>query len=128
MNIKKQKGFSFVEVLIVMAIVAVLSSVIVPSLSQFTRKARRAEAITALLNTKKEYEQFYTKNSSYPVSNANLPADTKHYDFSSTVTGREYTLTATGLLGQVNDKVDDESCKELTIDNTGYTNPPECWR
>lgn len=123
----KKSGFTLVELIIVMAVVAILASVVIPSFSKHVRTSRRSEAITTLLTTHRNYEQYYSENGSYPTSNTELPSNSDYYQYSSTVSGKIYTITATAQSGQTADEDRGQSCSSLSINNTGYMAPPECW-
>ena len=45
--VKVQKGFTLIELMIVIAIIGILAAVAVPQYSQYTKRARFAEVITA---------------------------------------------------------------------------------
>ena len=45
--VKTQKGFTLIELMIVIAIIGILAAVAVPQYSQYTKRARFAEVITA---------------------------------------------------------------------------------
>ena len=58
-------GFSLIELLIVVVIVAILGMVAVPSYRQYSIRAQRTEAKTALLQLAANQERFYLQNNTY---------------------------------------------------------------
>lgn len=62
---KKQKGFTLVELMITVAIVAILVAVAYPSYTSSVNKGRRADAQNALLNFAALQERFYSDRGSY---------------------------------------------------------------
>jgi type IV pilus assembly protein PilE len=61
----RQRGFTLVELMIVVAIVAILSMVAFPSYVESMRKSRRAEAKTALLDLAARQERYFTTHNAY---------------------------------------------------------------
>jgi type IV pilus assembly protein PilE len=57
---RRAGGFTLIEVMIAVAIVAVLAAVALPAYQEQVRKSRRAEAKSALLQTVQLQERFYT--------------------------------------------------------------------
>lgn len=62
---KKQKGFTLIEVMIVVVIVAILAAVAVPSYQDSVRKTRRADAKEALTRIAALQERFFFTNNRY---------------------------------------------------------------
>ena len=60
---KSQAGFSLVELMVVIAIIAVLSTVAVPKLQVFRQKGMQSEAITMLGGIFTATQAYYTQNS-----------------------------------------------------------------
>ena len=58
-----ENGFTLVELMIVVAILAILSSVAIPSYVNYMNRAKQTEAVMALMNAKMEQELFYEDNS-----------------------------------------------------------------
>ncbi|MEK7193911.1 MAG: type II secretion system protein [Patescibacteria group bacterium] len=63
-----KKGFTLVEVLIVVAIIGLLSSVILVGLGGFRSRGRDARRIADLREVQSALEIYYTKNQQYPVA------------------------------------------------------------
>jgi type IV pilus assembly protein PilE len=114
-NLKNQKAFTLLELMIVVAIVGILASIAIPSYQESVRKSRRADATGALLVLANKMERFYTVNNTY--SGAPEDDDTEFYDLTATNLGATtYTLSARPITGsaQVGDY-----CGTLTLDQTG---------
>jgi type IV pilus assembly protein PilA len=63
-TIKNQKGFSLIELMIVVAIIGILSAIAVPNYQKFQRKARQSEAksmLNAIYTAMKAYETEWGK-------------------------------------------------------------------
>jgi type IV pilus assembly protein PilE len=56
---REQHGFSLVELLIVVAMLGILSSVAVPSYVNYMNRSKQTEAVSALMNAKMEQELYY---------------------------------------------------------------------
>jgi len=127
---KRILGFTIIELMIVLMIVAILLALAYPSYTQYARKAKRGEAQQLILNWSINQEIWRSNNSEY-ASTTNLPAPTNdHYAFDTigTLDGANYTLQADGGGDQVNDKARDGTpCKTLTMNQSGVKLPAPCW-
>ena len=61
----RQGGFTLIELMITVAIVAILASVAVPSYLESVRRGNRAEAIATLLEASNWLQRGYTVNNTY---------------------------------------------------------------
>lgn len=68
----RQRGFSLLELMIVVAVIAILSSIALPYFGDQLAKGRRAEGKAALLRTALAQERHYTKFGSYATSVSTL--------------------------------------------------------
>lgn len=138
---KMSSGFTLIEVMIVVAIVGILAAIAYPSYQEHVRKAKRADAQTALMELSQFMERHYTSHGRYLKANGDapdLPFDaapkdgSKSYDLAfaeNSPTASSYVLEATPTASMAND-----SCGTLTLSNTGAKGQDagaslaECWR
>jgi len=72
MNSGKQRGFTFVEVMVVMAIVALLLSLVVPRYFSGLDRAKETILKQDLQTVRQAIDDFYTDTGAYPLSLATL--------------------------------------------------------
>jgi len=113
---KMMKGFTLIELMIVVAIVAILTAVAYPSYQDSLTKGRRSDAQGVLMAFAGAVERHYTNNSTYvgaadaggvPIifaTEAPLDGAAKYYTLSVPVsTASTYTLRATPKNAQAGD-------------------------
>jgi type IV pilus assembly protein PilE len=122
--VKNAKGFTLIEVMIVVAIVAILAAVAVPSYKNSIQKTRRAEAKEALTRIAAAQERFFFTNNRY----ANMAEITQvnpyltengHYSVTRVCSG---ACPATSFLLQAvarNSQLGDTDCGVFYIDHVG---------
>ena len=136
----KRKGFTLIELMIVIAIVAILVALALPSYSAYVRKAKRGEAEKLLMNWANVQEIWRANNPTYADDVAapnGIPLPTNdYYTFSlgapNPPTASAYTLIATPKNDQTNDKERGKSCNPLSLDQSGTKGPQYdgvtyCW-
>ena len=129
LNMSRAKGFTIMELMIVVMIVAILVALAYPSYIDYARKAKRGEAQQLLLNWAINQEIFRSNNPEY-ATDAQLPAPL-HDNYTFVLSDRSattYTLSATGIGDQANDKAKDgvTTCT-LSLDENGVKLPAPCW-
>lgn len=129
----RRNGFTLIELMITVAIVAILAAIAYPSYTQHVQKGRRENAKAELLSYVQNLERYYAIHYKYTndLATLSLPSQIPangdaHYNVSLTADDTSYTLTATpdptGV--QSGDK-----CGTLSIDHTGQKLPATdgCW-
>ena len=143
MSNRLQTGFTLIELVIVIVIVAILASVALPSYQDSIRKGRRSDAKAALFAVAGRQEQFMLDRGTYTTDMKNLGytdsasmiSDEGHYGIVSAacaggVIGNCYALTATPLSSSPQAK--DGYCTSFTLDSAGTksatgTSSADCW-
>jgi type IV pilus assembly protein PilE len=102
-----EKGYSLVELMVVVAIVSVLASVAVPAYVNYLNRTKQSEATNLLLTARLEMEEFFADNNRYAGTISCLPSfnppTSKWYTFSlSNVTPSYYKITAARLISYSN--------------------------
>lgn len=94
----KAKGFTLVEVMIVVAIVAILASIALPSYTNYVRRGQISDGTGSLSAGRVRMEQFFQDNHTYV--DAPCPGATKYFTYDcGAPTSTAYTITATGTGG-----------------------------
>lgn len=132
---RKTSGFTLTEVLVAMALAAILASLAWPSYREQVAKGRRVNAQATLFGAAQFMERFYTENHRYDQDLSGkavaLPDNLRQtvdgaYTLQVITPDRErYTLRATPKTPQVSDR-----CGTLSLSHTGATqaSQPDCWR
>jgi len=74
----KEKGFTLIEVMIVVAIIGILASIAYPSYVKSVQKGKRADAKVELLRIAQMQEGFFAQNMSYAANLAGLGLPTTY--------------------------------------------------
>jgi type IV pilus assembly protein PilE len=109
------KGFTLIEVMITVAIVAILAAVALPAYGDYVRRGQLPEAFAGMSDLRVKMEQYYQDNRSYGTANcadASTPAwasgtrtltytGSQFFSFTCDITngGQGYTITADGVPG-----------------------------
>ncbi|MDF1797086.1 MAG: type IV pilin protein [Coxiellaceae bacterium] len=132
---KHFNGFTLMELVITVAIVAILAAVAIPSFNSYLLKSHRSDAYSSLLSMQLAEERYRASNTAYgtlaQVWNGVTTSEDGRYTLAvSNTSATTYTLTATAVGGQASDSEDGASCATLTITyNAGVETktPAACW-
>lgn len=133
---KKSQGFTLIELMIVVAIVAITASIALPSYQSHIQKTRRGVAKADLMELTSFMQRFYTENNRFdqdragnavalPFNESPTDGATKYYDLTLVVAQSSYTLSAAPKGAQSSD-----SCGTLGVAHTGATthsSGTNCW-
>lgn len=116
----KSKGFTIIELMIVVAIVGILMSIAYPSYVDYLYKGSRAEAMSSLLDIANRQEQFFADNHKYSSSFAELGvtsiSESGVFTLVLVSDGETFSATATPLDYPA---TEDPLCSSFTIDELG---------
>lgn len=140
---KNTAGLTLIELMVTLAIIAIIAAIAFPEFQGTQRRSGRPEAIVLLTRAQGFMEKCYNRSEPRTYAGCNnaallaaIPpvANSKYAVTVTTPTATTYILTATALLGQLNDT----DCRRLTLTNTGVkgsfdtVSPPDnpttgCW-
>lgn len=126
-------GFTLIELMVTVAIVAILASIAVPSYSDYVMRGRIPEATANLAVKRIQMEQYFQDNKTYvnaPPCAVDATSGT-HFTFScvTAATATSYTLQAVGSgpMTGFTYTVDQSNAKSTTAVPSGWTTSASCW-
>lgn len=143
---RKPGGFTLIELMIAIAIVAILMAIAIPNYQTQVRKSRRTSAKTALLDVASREEKYYATNNTYPASLSSVgytnvdgtgalqvPNNTNQDYYSvvltlATAPATGYTVKATPVGDQSKDSCGWFAVTDLGVQTAqGTTGGTSCW-
>lgn len=137
---RKESGFSMIELMVVVAIISILAAIALPSYRRYVVRANRTEATTALSDLAAREERYYYSKNVYTDDlgdlNGTEAMNTKNYTFdivasAATVSPATYDITATPSGKQASD---DPDCQSISLNQAGQWSStgtsqdnPACW-
>ena len=148
------RGFTLIELMITVAVIAVLSAIALPAYTDYVTRSKFAEAYAHLADLRVKMEQSYLDNRRYssnagggtcgiPGGNTPNVQDARFFDFTclssnaNAAGDQEYALTATGRavenLSGIAFSVNHSNTKATTVTaatpmaDKGYASSATCW-
>lgn len=140
------RGFTLIEIMVVVAIVAILASVAVPAYTDYVLRGHVQEAYTYLADYRAKMEQYFQDNKNYGAVNGTTcatsataatwsgfaPSGATSFNFACVThtAGMGYVLTATGRSGNMVDGYSytiNEAGDRMTTKIKGATVNVACW-
>lgn len=136
---RRQVGMTLIELMIAVAIVAILTAIAYPSYQRYVARTHRDAAAACMSQYAQFMEQFYTTNLSYNFAGFAGPIlgcrQENNLATRYTVQMRPGSNTASAYIiealpTQVQTSMEQPQCGTLSITNTGARSPAtaECWR
>jgi type IV pilus assembly protein PilE len=118
-------GFTLIELMIVIVIVAILAAIALPGYQSQIRKSRRSDAIALMSQVQQAQERWRSNNAQYAASMAALSIGTStsggYYTLATAPVGGSeavsFTITATGQGSQTSDS----GCQVMRVSTTSGT-------
>ena len=124
---RAERGFTLIELMIVVAIIGIISAIAYPSYMESVRKSNRADAKAALNDVSQRLQRCFTAYSDYTNANCALgqtlvDGDSVNsgegmYAVTGNLTATTFALTAAPVAGTT--QADDTKCGSLTLNQAG---------
>lgn len=139
---RKTAGFTLIEVLIVVTLIAILTAIALPSYQDYVRRSKITEATSNLSDVRLRLEKFYADNRRYGtagVCGVPMPAATDQRYFTITCVSanpagagdQTYVVTAAGVATQgmtgFTYTLNESNTRGSTFTVAGWNNSATCW-
>ncbi|HEY6895858.1 MAG TPA: type IV pilin protein [Rhodocyclaceae bacterium] len=135
----KHRGFTLLELMISVAIIAILVGVALPAYNDYVLKGKLSEAFSGLTDLQNRMEQYYQDNRKYTCAATSIPppASTKYFDFTNTTNcslssvdqGFTWKAVGTGSAAGFTFQITETGAKSTPAVPSGWATPSpnNCW-
>lgn len=126
------RGFTLIELMITVAVVAVLAAVALPAYNDYSRRSKIAEATSGLSELRLRGEKFFADNRSYASFNATITS-ARYFTFTCPVrTATTFSCEANGKstegMGSFKYTINESNQRGSTFTSLpGWNNSTTCW-
>lgn len=135
---RQAAGFTLIEMMVVVAIIAILAAIAVPIYSTYITRSKLTDAQNNLSAVRVSMEQFYQDNRQYAstaspaLCGVAMPASSPYFSYSCALNAVPgYVITATGIPDTATANfaftIDQNNDRGTTKANGWYTTPANCW-
>jgi type IV pilus assembly protein PilE len=123
-TLESNKGFTLIEIMVVVVIVGILASIAYPSYLDYVLRSHRVDAQAVLMEGAQALERCYTLGNSYTGCDPDFRdlSAPDRYNLTTAINSQDFTLTATPQNAQTPD-----SCGTMTLNHLGVKTPSTCW-
>jgi len=135
----RRSGFTLIELMIVVAVVAILAAVALPAYNDYVRRSKLSEAHADLSDLRVKMEQWFQDARTYQNAGGTAcgvaMTTAKYFTITCTATATTSTITAAGQadIAGINFTVNESNVKATTVTGGsamatyGYTGNAACW-
>ncbi|MEQ8035141.1 type IV pilin protein [Xanthomonas arboricola] len=131
-DVPRASGFTLIELMIVVAVVAILSAIAYPNYVEHVRKSRRAQVKADLVEYAQLAERFHTVRNTYagftlPTVVSPREGGTAAYRLGLQASQSTFSISATAQGGQVQDKCGDLGIDQASRKSNSKGAKSDCW-